>query len=141
MFDFKTLTIFNVFFSFGSSGIKTGQKPKPLSSAGPKPINLFGNGDQDEGGLIQNAAQTVLGQGNNILGGGDGGILGGGDGGILGGGNGGIFGGGGEGGIFGGGGGDDGGFFSDGGDDGGDEGPLDAIGDALGDFLDGRSYN
>lgn len=127
-------------FSLGSSGLKTGQKPKPLSSGGPKPINLFGNGDQEEGGFIQNAAESVLGQGSNILGGGEGGIIGGGDGGFLGGGNGGIFGGGGDGGIFGGGG-DDGGFFGGGDDNGGDEGPLDAIGDALGDFLDGRSYS
>lgn len=110
----------------GSSGIKTGQKPKPVSS-GPKPINLFGNGGEEEGGFIQNAADTVLGQGNGLFGGGDGGVLGGGDGGILGGGDGGLFGGGGD------------GIFGDGGDDGGDEGPLDAMGDALGDFLDGRS--
>lgn len=103
----------------GSSGVKTGQKPKPVSS-GPKPVNLFGSGGQEQGGFIENAAEAVLGGGEGLFGGRpQGGLLGGdGGGGLFGGDGGGIFGGG-----------------------GGDDGPFDAIGDAFGDFLDGRSNN
>ncbi|KAM3967593.1 uncharacterized protein ACR2FA_011144 [Aphomia sociella] len=55
-------------FSLGSSGIKTGLKPKPVSS-GPKPVNLFGNSDDrdegDEGGFLENAASAVFGGGGD----------------------------------------------------------------------------
>lgn len=105
--------------SLGSSGIKTGQKPKPISS-GPKPVNLYGSGGEEQGGFIENAAGSVLGGGEGLFGGGsEGGLLGGDSGG---------------GGIFG----DGDGIFGDGGDD---EGPFDGIGDALGDLLDGRSID
>ncbi|CAG4979560.1 unnamed protein product [Parnassius apollo] len=51
-------------FGFGSSGVQTGLKPKPISS-GPKPVNLFGNGNnEDSGGFLENAAGTLLGDGN-----------------------------------------------------------------------------
>lgn len=96
-------------YSFGASGVQSGLKPKPVS-AGPAPINIYGNSDNDDddnrGGFLENAAGA-------IFGGGEGG---------------GIFGG--EGGFFGGGG---------GGSDDDDEGPLDGIGDAIGDLFDGRS--
>lgn len=95
-------------YSFGVSGVQSGLKPKPVS-AGPTPINIYGNSDNDDddrGSFLENAAGA-------IFGGGEGG---------------GIFGG--EGGFFGGGGG-----ASD--DD--DDGPLDGIGDAIGDFFDGRN--
>ncbi|XP_075970644.1 uncharacterized protein LOC142973015 [Anticarsia gemmatalis] len=54
-------------FSFGSSGLQSGKKPRPVSSSGPKPVNLFGSGnnDDDEGGFLENAF-------------GEGGLLGGG---------------------------------------------------------------
>ncbi|CAG4965419.1 unnamed protein product [Colias eurytheme] len=69
-------------FGLGTSGVQTGLKPKPVSS-GPKPVNLFGNNNnnQQEGTIFDAAS-----------------------------------------GLFG----------------GGSDGPLDAIGDALGDFFDGR---
>ncbi|KPI97547.1 hypothetical protein RR46_07294 [Papilio xuthus] len=51
-------------FGFGSSGVQTGLKPKPVSS-GPKPISLFGSGSEDTGGgFLENAAGTLLGDGN-----------------------------------------------------------------------------
>lgn len=83
--------------SLGSSGVKTGLKPKPVSN-GPAPVNLFGNRDEDNdgGGFIQNAAEGIFG--------GD----------------------------------DDGGLFGGGSDSDDDGGPLDAIGDAVGDFFEGR---
>lgn len=50
--------------SFGSSGVQTGLKPKPVSS-GPKPISLFGSGSEDSGGgFLENAAGTLLGDGD-----------------------------------------------------------------------------
>ncbi|CAK1601796.1 unnamed protein product [Parnassius mnemosyne] len=52
-------------FGFGKSGVQTGLKPKPISS-GPKPVNLFGNGNnEDSGGFLENAAGTLLGNGNS----------------------------------------------------------------------------
>ncbi|XP_063616664.1 uncharacterized protein LOC134789909 [Cydia splendana] len=77
-------------------------------SSGPAPVSLFGNNDDDDD------RDGFL---SNVAGG----IFGGGD-------EGGLFGGGGGGGIFGGG--------SDNDDD--DGGPLDDIGDAVGDLFDGR---
>lgn len=61
------------FFSLGSSGIKTGGKPRPVSSSGPKPVNLFGNSDKaddNEGGFIENTVGTVFGDGGLFGGGG-----------------------------------------------------------------------
>ncbi|KAI8438261.1 hypothetical protein MSG28_010859 [Choristoneura fumiferana] len=93
-------------FGLGASGVQAGLKPKPVSS-GPAPVSLFGNsgdGDDNRGGFLSNAAGAIFGGGDSESGG--------------------LFGGGG--GIFG------------GGDDGDDGGPLDAFGDAVGDFFDGR---
>lgn len=52
------------FLSLGSSGLQTGQKPRPVSS-GPKPVNLFGNSndDDDGGSFIENAAGVFGGDG------------------------------------------------------------------------------
>ncbi|XP_073958448.1 uncharacterized protein [Choristoneura fumiferana] len=95
-------------FGLGASGVQAGLKPKPVSS-GPAPVSLFGNsgdGDDNRGGFLSNAAGAIFGGGDSESGG--------------------LFGGGG--GIFG------------GGDDGDDGGPLDAFGDAVGDFFDGRKF-
>lgn len=92
-------------YSFGTSGVQSGLKPKPVSS-GPTPINIYGNSndDDDRGSFLQNAAGA-------------------------------LFGGGEGGGIFGG----DGGLFGGGGGGSDDDGPFDGIGEAIGDFFDGRN--
>ncbi|XP_068626438.1 uncharacterized protein [Battus philenor] len=66
-------------FGLGSSGVQSGLKPKPISS-GPQPINLFGNGNNDDsGGFLENAAGTLLGggDGGGIFGRPNGGLFGG----------------------------------------------------------------
>lgn len=82
--------------------MQTGLKPKPVSS-GPTPISLFGNnGENDnEGGILDDAAGAVFGGGGDGLFGGSDGLFGGGN----------------------------------------DEGPLDAIGDAVGELFDGRNLD
>ncbi|XP_050671074.1 uncharacterized protein LOC126969582 [Leptidea sinapis] len=66
-------------FGFGSSGVQTGLKPKPVSS-GPKPINLFGSGSNNNGGgSVLETAGAILG-GNRRP---SGGIFSGGSGGPL----------------------------------------------------------
>ncbi|KAI8438264.1 hypothetical protein MSG28_010859, partial [Choristoneura fumiferana] len=80
-----------------------------IYSASFRCFGLFGNsgdGDDNRGGFLSNAAGAIFGGGDSESGG--------------------LFGGGG--GIFG------------GGDDGDDGGPLDAFGDAVGDFFDGRKF-
>ncbi|CAK1544583.1 unnamed protein product [Leptosia nina] len=72
-------------FGLGSSGVQTGLKPKPVSS-GPKPVNLFGSSNQQEGTILDAAGAILGGQGSRPSGG-----------------------------LFG----------------GGNDGPLDAIGDAI----------
>ncbi|CAB3239804.1 unnamed protein product [Arctia plantaginis] len=45
------------------SGLQSGKKPRPVSSSGPKPVNLFGNTDKpdnDVGGLIGNTVGSVF---------------------------------------------------------------------------------
>lgn len=60
------------YYSFGASGLQTGKKPRPVSSSGPKPVNLFGNSNNDDDGesFIDNAAETVFGEGSFFQGGG-----------------------------------------------------------------------
>ncbi|CAG9581227.1 unnamed protein product [Danaus chrysippus] len=83
-------------FGLGSSGLQTGLKPKPVSS-GPKPVNLFGSGNNNDGTLLDAAGELIGNNGNGLLP---------------------------QGGLFG----RPGGIF-------GGDGPLDAIGDAVGEFF------
>lgn len=108
---FCYLSSLYIFYSLGTSGAQSGLKPKPVS-AGPTPINIYGNSNNDDDD--DDRGSFLENAAGALFGGGDGG---------------GIFGG--EGGFFGGGGGSD--------DD--DEGPLDGIGDAIGDFFEGRNVN
>lgn len=83
------------YFSLGSAGLQTGLKPKPVSS-GPKPVNLFGSSNNNDGTILD-AAGSLLGSENGIFGAPEGGLFGG--------------------------------------------GPLDAIGNAVGDIFGGRDID
>lgn len=65
----------------GSSGLQTGLKPKPVSS-GPKPVNLFGNGNTNDATLLDAAGQLLANgaNGNGLFGRPQGGLFGGGNG-------------------------------------------------------------